>query len=325
MNRRDALEFLDINIDEKDIKNLDIKLLKKKYHKLALQYHPDKNNNNAECNEKFRLINESYEFLKCEIINRENYETNNKTFFSENYEYKHDYDYDYLNILKMFISEVIREFDKENNCKDYIKSIISDIVSGCKSISLKIIFEKLNKEDVLIVYEFLSKYRNILKISNILLDNIKEIIAEKYKNDEVIILNPSIDDLLDNNIYVLEINEKKYYVPLWHEEVYFDTNNGNEIVVKMIPELPNNIQIDENRNIIVGVDILFDYSLLDKELITINLGKKNFEIKLKELIISRKQMYIIKGNGLSEIGESNDIYFIEKRGNIIVNIKFVTS
>ena len=46
-----------------------IELIKKKYHKMALQNHPDKNGNTPESNEKFKQINEAYNYLKREIKN----------------------------------------------------------------------------------------------------------------------------------------------------------------------------------------------------------------------------------------------------------------
>ena len=45
---------------EKNCSNKDIK---KKYRKLALQYHPDKNPNNKEAEEKFKQISEAYHIL----------------------------------------------------------------------------------------------------------------------------------------------------------------------------------------------------------------------------------------------------------------------
>src|SRR4051794_24510477 len=44
-------------------KGADTKEIKKSYRKLARQYHPDVNPNNAEASEKFREISEAYEVL----------------------------------------------------------------------------------------------------------------------------------------------------------------------------------------------------------------------------------------------------------------------
>ncbi|MDR1259886.1 MAG: molecular chaperone DnaJ [Endomicrobium sp.] len=55
--KRDYYEVLGIN------KNASADEIKSAYRKLALKYHPDKNPNNKEAEEKFKAINEAYEIL----------------------------------------------------------------------------------------------------------------------------------------------------------------------------------------------------------------------------------------------------------------------
>ena len=64
MNYLLAFELLEIDINKKEIT---LEYIKKKYHKQALKYHPDKNGNTEESNEKFKQINEAYDYLKIEI------------------------------------------------------------------------------------------------------------------------------------------------------------------------------------------------------------------------------------------------------------------
>ena len=60
MDIQRAAEILEIEL----IKIVDQPFVKKQYHKLALQYHPDKNVNTPDCNIKFQQINEAYNYLK---------------------------------------------------------------------------------------------------------------------------------------------------------------------------------------------------------------------------------------------------------------------
>ena len=58
--KRDYYEVLGVG------KSADEKEIKKAYRKLAMQYHPDRNPDNKEAEEKFKEINEAYEVLSDE-------------------------------------------------------------------------------------------------------------------------------------------------------------------------------------------------------------------------------------------------------------------
>ena len=81
MDYKKAFEILEIDTINTNYSDITIDLIKKKYHKLALQNHPDKNGNTPESNEKFKQINEAYNYLKREMknidpVNHENDEEN---------------------------------------------------------------------------------------------------------------------------------------------------------------------------------------------------------------------------------------------------------
>jgi hypothetical protein len=136
---------------------------------------------------------------------------------------------------------------------------------------------------------------------------------------QLFIVNPSFNDLFSNNIYKLSIEEKEksYFVPLWHHELYFDEG----IIVKCIPELPENVEIDEDNNIHIELRIPFTFSLLDSKFIPINLGNHQVFIPISELFIIKVQSYTLKGQGISCINEKN-MYDIETKSDIIVKIIF---
>nr|WP_265041076.1 DnaJ domain-containing protein [Wolbachia endosymbiont (group A) of Calamotropha paludella] len=64
--------FLTFNIQKEDVVNSDIKNIKKKlsqqYRKLSLKYHSDKNPNNKEAEEKFKVIALNKPFFEEFII-----------------------------------------------------------------------------------------------------------------------------------------------------------------------------------------------------------------------------------------------------------------
>jgi hypothetical protein len=119
---------------------------------------------------------------------------------------------------------------------------------------------------------------------------------------------------VQNNVYKLEVDEILYYVPLWHTELYFDSN----IIVKCIVDLPENVEIDEDNNIIIEHHISIS-SLWDKEFITINIDNLSIDITVSQLFIRKFQIVVLKCKGISQIDE-HDIYNIEKKSDVIVKL-----
>ena len=320
-----AMEFMEIETDE--ITKLTLSTLKKKYHKLALQNHPDKNGNSVEAKEKFQKVGEAYDVLKRELVllNPLDEDSSNSQMPPMGFGYS--------SVLNMFLDSIL-----QGKYNEFILSTIKDIVLGAKEISIKM-FDKLDRETSLVVYDFILKYKNILHVSDSIIELLREIILEKFKDIQIYVLNPSIDDLFENNIYKLEINKTLYFVPLWHGELYFDANienkkedeernggvlssNEYDIIVKCIPDLPKHMNIDENNNLYVNVNIPFQASLLKEKSIPIYLGKKRFDIETDRLLIKEKQTYVFKKMGISLINE-NDMYSIERKGDVYVKITFV--
>ena len=311
MDYKIAFKILEIDLSKTDYKDITIGLLKKKYHKLALQNHPDKNGNTPESNEKFKQINEAYDYLKREIknITPDDFNEENNDLHSSIY----------YNILQLFMKEIL-----DGKYNELFLNIVKDIVIGYKKISFKL-FEGLDKENLINVYLFLSKYKNIFHLSQDILDEIKEIVIQKYNNVEIYKLNPNINDLLNNNFYKLYVNNELFLVPLWYNEVYFD-NSGNEIIVLCEPELPEYIKIDDDNNIYIEKKINLQTDLpnliLNNSSINIIIGDKSFVIFVSELLMKREQYYRIKNQGLSKNNEE-DIYNVSEKADIIVKIIMV--
>ena len=314
MNHNDAFDILEIDLNLVKYNDISLEYLKNKYRKLALKYHPDKNNNSPESNEKFQQINEAYDFLKREMKHL------NTNFVFDDPDPDPDLDTDsslYFDILKDFMKGVFeRKYDET------LSKIVNDIISAGKQISIKI-FDDLDKETSSIMYTFLSNNRSVLHLSQETLDIVRGIVLKKYDNVQVYKLNPSIDDLLNNNLYKLYINNALFLVPLWHNESYFD-NSGCEIIVMCEPDLPKGLTIDEDNNIILEIVIdkneLVENLMLDGS-IKINIGEKEFSIFLSKLYMKREQNYRIKNVGISKI--KKDIYDVTEKSDIIVKISVV--
>ena len=208
----------------------------------------------------------------------------------------------------------------EGRYNEVLLEIVNNIIITGKKISIKL-FDNLDKDTTLNIYSFLSNNRSVLHLSQEVLDIIRNIVVQKYDNVEIYRLNPSINDLLNNNVYKLVINNELFLVPLWHNELYFD-NSGCEIIVICDPELPENIRIDDDNNIYINVNLI-DYheKILNNSPIIVNIGENNFNIPISELYMKKEQTYRIKNVGLSKI--KNDIYDISEKTDIIVNINII--
>ena len=277
----DIFEIYSLNISKEE--------LKKKYYKLALLYHPDKHQNSIESNEKFKKITEAYELLKREI--------------EDDNELEENISMNYSSFLNLFL-----------NNNTFLSSIINYLLNDYENITIQL-FEGINKTVALEVYNFILKNKEILHISNDLVDKLKNIIIDKYKDVNIYILKPSLDELFNDRIYKLVIDENTYYVPLWHNELEFD----GDIIVKCIPELPENIIIDENNNIHIHLKLVFSNELLDNNNIDVI---NNLQIPISKLLIKKKQSYFFSKKGISIIKEK-DIYNVEERSDIIVWIEFI--
>ena len=224
-------------------------------------------------------------------------------------------------------------FKKINEAYNYLKSEIKtqetedepedDIIYKGKQVTVKI-FEDLDKDTALNIYIFLSRYKSVLYFSDDLLENVKQMVIQKYDNVEIYKLNPNINDILHNNFYKLYIQEQLYLVPLWHKESYYD-GSGCEIIAICDPDLPDNIKIDDDNNLIIEVKI-DTYSVLPDMIIneiplSFNIGDESFSIPLSELYLRREQYYRLKCKGLVNV--KKDLYDLSDKSDVVIKILFI--
>ena len=204
-----ACELLNINVSDRN----NAELIKKKYKRACLKYHPDKNGNQ----EKFIKLKEAYEF-----INKKN-ET----------------------IMDQFDESVLRKYAY------FLKSLESPLFKH--PLFLKYVVQPIENH------------------------------LSEYKTYE---LNPTIENLLNKDIYYLE--DEHIYIPLWHHEIIF--NKKIRVIIKPIL---NNMYLDDDNNIYIKRE---DLHLL---------GVSNLTNEFKELKI-----------GIPRV--SKDIYDASNLSNIII-------
>ena len=272
--------------------------LKKAYYKQALKYHPDKNKSET-AEEKFKKVNEAY----CFLLKQEGC-----------YKGTPHIDTNYRDIIK----GCVKYFTPDVKWDDlFLDTTLDNIINNCGKLSLRL-FKDLKKEKSIELFEFLSSHREIFGLSDDVINQMKDILKEKMRDDNIIILNPSLNDLLFNNVYKLEFNDQTYYIPLWHHELVFD-HSGNDLIIKCIPDLEEHITID-NKN---DLHCLYEgpiTHILQEQQLKITLGEKEFIIEGDKLAIIKNQTIILRKQGILK-ANSEHIFSTDERGDIYIDIK----
>jgi hypothetical protein len=307
-----------LEIDTNDHFTLTLDDLKKKYHKLALKNHPDKNGNTPASNERFSKINEAYHYILRERFT--NLNTNNKEdndlndFFNKDFFNSRQPTNNYYDLLKQFIHGF--------QYNEYLTTLIEK----CIQKSVQPLLDGLDRETCLKIYTFLSKHQSILHIDNHILNKWREMVQQKFADVLVYELNPSISDLLNNKLYKLNVDGNICFVPLWMRESYFDIS-GYEVIVLCQPDLPENIHIDEKNDMHVRLSIDICNPLVKKS-IQENVpyfikpcihGEQVYEIPLSELYLKSYQIYTLEQSGIC-IANDNEYDDVSNKANIVFHI-----
>lgn len=281
------LDYNNVNISPEEIK--------KQYRYNALKYHPDKNKSDN-ANEEFIKVSEAYEFLMKKKSNTER----NKS---------------YTEILSDFIDQSDL-FNNQYTTK-IINTIFKNIILECEENAL-IILSNINNNILLSIIKIIRNYKDILTFDDAFINKIEELYKSKCENELHVILNPLIDDLLEDNIYKYPFEDTFYIIPLWHNELQFTDNKGNETHIHCYPLLPNNVKIDDDNNIIIEIRENIK-NILNKEEYYFNIGNKVYHINNSEINLYTNQEIILKNQGIAKINY-RDILNNKNRSNIIIKL-----
>ena len=281
----------------KRVGNPSLAVIKKAYYRLALQYHPDKNAGSEEAAAKFVEINGAYKRVLSEMNVGGSVEST-----------------DYLSLLERFVQMFMA---KEAWDEVFIETSLSGIIRDCEGWSIET-FNSLSKDKAITVFDFIHKYRDVLRISDNLMGEMKKSLQKKMARDNVVILNPSLAEILEDRVFKLTVSEREFYIPLWHSEVYYDIS-GNDLIVRCIPELPPNVSIDDGNNIYCQVQSAISDALAEGT-IALKLGDKVFTIPAEELSIRKNQAYVFRNMGMLQANHRN-LFDTTRRAHVYVDIE----
>jgi hypothetical protein len=288
---------------------------------MCLKYHPDKNHA-PDAHTRFQEINEAYQYLSSGA---------GADALGGNAA-QPPVGVTYIQIFLQFFKHIIK--------RPETMACVSQIAEGCYARAIEI-FENMEVSQMIYLYEILHKYKSILYVAEKIFTKMEEHIQNKT---QYVILNPTIDNLFDGDLYRLKLDGREYLVPLWHHELVYDGGVGvatagataeeeeegedsrarararaHDITVKCMPELPEHLMLDEYNNIYVMISTDVE-NIMDKEQLEFYLGEKMFFIPCNKILFRKSQLLMLKGCGIIRINQTN-IYDVSKRSNIIIHLR----
>jgi hypothetical protein len=322
LSLKDARTMLGVSRD------FSLEELNKRFRILALRLHPDKNGNTPEATAAFQELNAAYRLLLPGANDRTNKYSDADAGADANADIE-----TYSNIFMKFMKSLFRsERNPRQDDADGVNPILLDllhrIVHDYASGSVNAALDSLDPSVLFQLYDTLEQYNAAVSMDARVFEEITRTLREKMQKNNIIVLRPSLKDVLQNNISVLQYEGQTFYVPLWHSELHYRVEGSDkQLIVKCVPVLPDHMSIDANNEL--RIDVRADI----RELLTRSSGTLRVplhedacvELRVSDLRIVSRQTVVVRDGvhrGISLIC-SNDIYDVKKQAPICVHVHLV--
>jgi len=290
MNYREACSILGISNDE----DITEDVVKKKYRSLALKFHPDKNVD-KNTTELFQEIQEANAFLleRMDVGDPDMEEGESG---------------DLGTYFHMVLSLYERIKNIHHPFKDRMIQILSERWRDCCK-QLYLSREKGNKREAL--FALFSRWKHVLWLDDAFLEGLYHDTHSTRKRD-IVVLRPTMDLLLEKQIFLVSKGGRDYYIPLWIDEITFEEEDVERVFI-CEPVLQENMWIDEENNIHISVEKeWFDDGTCIEQMI----GKKMFVFERKE---RSHDTIVLEQQGIPRI-HPDDIYDASQTGSIVLHL-----
>jgi hypothetical protein len=295
--------------------------IRRQYKMLALKYHPDKNKAD-DAADKYREIKEAHDVLCISKADHADGPTDptGKGWFSK-------YGLDKTTLGSSTYARAASDFfemiyNDEQFQRRIFHPLLMRVVSSCEEKALAM-FRKMEKTKALKLYDILILYQDTLHLSADTLAKIHQIIEASTSEatlseatvEDIVVLNPNIDDLLNQSVYKLKRGDSEtLFVPLWHRELEYDG-----VFVDCVPTLPDNIWLDELNNIHVKCGFKVG-DLWDKDVVDIQVGGHTYNLDVGLLRLVSKQTVLVGGQGIPVPNEA-DIFNVSQLSSVYAHVE----
>ena len=171
------------------------------------------------------------------------------------------------------------------------------------------IFRRLERTKAAAILE----YAELFQVEGTLIAEMRSI---HDADSQVVVIRPTVQNLLQSDIYCLEHDGTTRYIPMWHQEITYD-----RLVVRCMPELPPHMLLDEKGAIHVTIKTSAS-KVFELKGIQIMVGDVPFVVPGEKLRFVERQTHVFEGQGVPRINQ-NDAFDNARRGDVQVHLELV--
>ncbi len=200
--------------------------------------------------------------------------------------------------------------------------LIKKLLRVLSNSNLNDFLKRINRETLARMREFMAQYKDAFHIDEShpahgfayeKNKSYEEVYTENAVPEKITyILNPFIEDLMEDNAFRLNHNGKPYLVPLWHPETVFEDDAGEEFRVICYPILPDNMDLDDQNILTVWLNLSL-HDVWNRDAIETQIGNKIVKLPADLLrMTDRMQEAIVMSVGVP-LANPRDVFDASQR------------